>query len=168
MPYVFGPGGDEPAALRQYGGGMVAGVDVWRHRAIVGVSSRSSEASSFHRNSVGAYARLGFGKWGILAEHDFTSRTTRDETVQQPQSQYLAGHTQLFFAPVEWLVTSLAAEHLVVDAAQQTHVYRMTPGVQARISDNLTVIVNMREAFTGIATSRARTFSVQLAVKSVQ
>jgi len=167
-PYVFGPGGDEPASLRQYGGGMVAGVDVWKHRAIVGVSSRLSEASAFHRNSVGAYARLGFGKWGILAEHDFTSRTTRDATVQTPLSQYLAGHTQLFFAPVEWLVTSLAAEHLVVDAAQQTHVYRLTPGVQARISDNLTLIVNMREAFTGVTTGRARTFSIQLAVKSVQ
>ena len=23
----------------------------------------------------GAYARLGFGKWGILAEHDVTDRT---------------------------------------------------------------------------------------------
>src|SRR5205085_245697 len=95
-PYAFGPGGDEPAALRQHGGGMVAGVDVWKHRAIVGVTSRLSEASTFHRNSAGAYARLGFGKWGILAEHDFTSRTTRDATVAQPQSQYLAGHTQLF------------------------------------------------------------------------
>jgi hypothetical protein len=167
-PYAFGPGGDEPATLRQYGGGLIAGVDVWKHRAIVGVSSRRSEAASFHRTSVGAYARLGFGKWGILAEHDFTSRTTGDETAQPPQSQYLAGHTQLFFAPVEWLVTSLAAEHLIVDAAQQTHVYRLTPGVQARISDNLTLIVNTRDAFTGSASGRARTFSVQLAVKSVQ
>jgi hypothetical protein len=167
-PYAFGPGGDEPAALRQHGGGMVAGVDVWKHRAIVGVTSRLSEASTFHRNSVGAYARLGFGKWGVLAEHDLTSRTMRDETAPQPQSQYLAGHTQVFFAPVEWLVTSIAAEHLVVDAANQTHVYRLTPGVQTRISDNLTLIVNMREAFTGVPAGRARTFSIQLAVKSVQ
>jgi len=167
-PYVFGPGGDEPAALRQYGGGIVAGVDVWKHRAIVGMSTRLSEASTFHRNSMGAYARLGFGKWGILAEHDFTSRTTRDDTAAAPQAQYLAGHTQVFFAPVEWLVTSVAAEHLVVDAAQQTHVYRLTPGVQARISDNLTLIVNVRDAFTGVAAGRTRTFAIQLAVKSVQ
>ena len=102
------------------------------------------------------------------AEHDFTTRTTRDESAPQPRAQYLAGHTQVFFAPVEWLVTSVAAEHLVVDAAQQTHLYRLTPGVQARISDNLTIIVNMREAFTGVAAARARTFSIQLAVKSVQ
>jgi len=165
-PYVFGPGGDEPAALRQHGGGMVAGVDVWNHRAIVGMSSRLSQASAFHRQSLGAYARLGFGKWGVLAEHDFTTRETRDASA--PQSQYLAGHTQVFFAPVEWLVTSVAAEHLVVDAAKQTHLYRLTPGVQTRISDNLTLIVNMREAFTGVEAGRARTFSVQLAVKSVQ
>jgi len=167
-PYVFGPGGDEPAALRQYGGGMVAGVDVWKHRAIVGMSTRRSEASAFHRASMGAYARLGFGKWGVLAEHDFTSRTTREAVLSPPLSQYLAGHTQVFFAPVEWLVTSLAAEHLVVDAAQQTHVYRLTPGVQARISDNLTLILNMRDAFTGVQAGRTRTFSIQLAVKSVQ
>jgi len=167
-PYAFGPGGDEPAGLRQYGGGMLAGVDVWKQRAIVGVSSRRSEASTFHRNSVGAFARLGFGKWGILAEHDFTSRITTDDTVEPPQSQYLAGHTQVFFVPVEWLVTSLAAEHLVVDAARPTHVYRLTPGVQARISDNLTLIVNMRDAFTGVTSGRTRTFAVQLAVKSVQ
>jgi hypothetical protein len=30
-PYVFGRGGDEPASLRQCGGGIVAGVDVWKH-----------------------------------------------------------------------------------------------------------------------------------------
>jgi hypothetical protein len=167
-PYVFGPGGDEPEALRQHGGGMVAGVDVWKHRAILGVTSRLSDGAAFQRRSAGAYARLGFGKWGVLAEHDFTTRTTFDASAPAPQAQYLAGHTQVFFAPKEWLVTSLAAEHLVVDAAQQTHLYRLTPGVQTRISDNLTIIVNMREAFTGVAAGRARTFSVQLAVKSVQ
>src|SRR5262249_45243442 len=118
-PYAFGPGGDEPAALRQHGGGIVAGVDVWKHRAIVGMSTRLSEASAFHRNSMGAYARLGFGKWGILAEHDFTSRTTRDDTVAAARLNYLAGHTQVFFAPVEWLGASGAAQNLCVGAPPQ-------------------------------------------------
>ena len=145
---------------------MVAGVDVWKHRAIIGVCRALSEASAFHRNSVGAYAASGSANGASSPSTTSRRATTRDATVQTPLSQYLAGHTQLFFAPVEWLVTSLAAEHLVVDAAQQTQVYRLTPGVQARISDNLTLIVNMREAFTGVTAGRARTFSVQLAVKS--
>ena len=83
------------------------------NRAIVGVTSRLSEASAFHRDSAGAYARLGFGKWGILAEHDFTSRTTRDATVAQPQSQYLAGHTQLFFAPMELAVSTATSSRSI-------------------------------------------------------
>ena len=37
-PFVFGPGGDEDPRLQQYGVGTLAGVDVWKHRAIVGVS----------------------------------------------------------------------------------------------------------------------------------
>jgi len=165
-PYVFGPGGDEPAKLRQYGAGMVGGIDVWKQRAIVGMSTRASNASTFTRQSVGAFARLGFGKWGVLAEHDLTARAMAD--VNAPASSYLAGHTQVFFAPKEWLVTSLAAEDLVVGAAKASHIYRLTPGVQTRLTNNLTVIVNMRDAFTGVAAGRTRTFSVQLAMKTVQ
>ena len=165
-PYVFGPGGDEPAKLRQYGAGMVGGIDVWKQRAIVGMSTRASNASTFTRQSVGAFARLGFGKWGVLAEHDLTARSMAD--VNAPASSYLAGHTQVFFAPKEWLVTSLAAEDLVVGAAKASHIYRLTPGVQTRLTNNLTVIVNMRDAFTGVAAGRTRTFSVQLAMKTVQ
>ena len=35
-PYVFGPGGDKPVALQQRGAGVVAGVDVWKQRAVSG------------------------------------------------------------------------------------------------------------------------------------
>jgi hypothetical protein len=164
-PYAFAPGGDEPEHLRQYGAGMLAGLDVWKQRAIVGVSTRSSHASSFDRRSVGGFARLGFGKWGVLAEHDLTSKSTAN--ADTPATRYLAGHTQVFYAPREWLVTSLAAEHLVIGAAQR-HTYRLTPGVQMRISDNLTVILNTRDAFTGATAGRSRTYLVQVAVKTVE
>ena len=165
-PYAFAPGGDERPEVRQYGAGMLGGVDVWKQRAVLGLSVRSSNASTFSRRSAGGFARLGFGKWGMLAEHDFTSRTASDETA--PASQYLAGHTQIFLAAKEWLVTSLAAEHLVVDGPRQSHTYRLTPGVQLRFSDNLTVIVNARDTFTGASAGRTRTFSVQVAVKTVE
>ena len=165
-PYAFAPGGDESPEVRQYGAGMLGGVDVWKQRAVLGVSVRSSNASTFTRRSAGGFARLGFGRWGILAEHDFTSRTASDSTLTA--SQYLAGHTQIFLAAKEWLVTSLAAEDLVVDGPRRSHTYRLTPGVQLRFSDNLTVIVNARDTFTGASAGRTRTFSVQVAVKTVE
>lgn len=168
-PYLFGPGGDEPRAARQYGGGVVAGVDVWQHRAVLGLSTRITSGTTASRRSVGAFARLGFGKWGILAEHDLTARDAFTDAGDRATTRHLAGHTQVFFAPKEWLVTSLAAEHLVVDGiARPAHTYRLTPAVQARFSDNLTVIFNVRDIFVDARTARSRTFSVQVAVKSVQ
>jgi hypothetical protein len=169
-PYMFGPGGDEVRDARQYGGGVVGGVDVWNHRAVLGLSTRVSSGESINRRSVGAYARLGFGKWGILAEHDLTSRATIAESVAAADTRHLAGHTQVFFAPKEWLVTSLAAEHLVIDGGADAvqHTYRLTPGVQTRLSDSLTLIFNVRDVFVDAAAARSRTFTVQVAVKSIQ
>ena len=169
-PYMFGPGGDEVRAARQYGGGVVGGVDVWKHRAVLGMSTRySSNDDGINRRSVGAYARLGFGKWGILAEHDLTSRGTIADVGATADTRHLAGHTQVFFAPKEWLVTSLAAEHLVIDGiTNPVHTYRLTPGVQTRLSDSLTLNFNMRDIFVDASTARSRTFTVQVAVKSIQ
>ena len=168
-PYLFGPGGDEPRDARQYGGGVVAGVDVWQRRTVLGLSTRVTSATTASRRSVGAFARLGFGKWGILAEHDLTARNAFTGAGDRAETRHLAGHTQVFFAPKEWLVTSLAAEHLVVDGiARRAHTYRLTPAVQARLSDNLTLIFNVRDIFVDARTARSRTFSVQVAVKSVQ
>lgn len=168
-PYVFGPGGDEPRAARQYGGGVLGGVDVWQHHAVLGLSTRATAGDEFNRRSVGAFARLGFGKWGVLAEHDLTSREARDGIGVPTDTRHLAGHTQVFFAPREWLVTSLAAEHLVIDGiTRPTHTYRLTPAVQTRLSDNLTLTFNMRDIFADARSARSRTFTVQVAAKSVQ
>jgi hypothetical protein len=168
-PYVFGPGFDEPRAVRQYGGGVLGGVDVYKHRAVLGLSTRVTSGETATRRSVGAFARLGFGKWGILAEHDLTTRDVTSGLGDHAETRHLAGHTQVFFAPKEWLVTSLAAEHLVIDGlVRPTHTYRLTPAVQTRLSDNLTLLFNMRDIFVDARTDRSRTFSVQVAVKSVQ
>ena len=43
-PYVFGPGGDEPVALQQHGAGVVAGVDVWKQRAVIGMPRTGDSA----------------------------------------------------------------------------------------------------------------------------
>ena len=166
-PYVFAPGGDEAPDLRQCGAGMVAGVDVWNQRAIVGMSARTSHASAFRRDSIGAFARLGFGRWGVLAEHDVSARTATDPAAVATTANYVAGHTQLFFAAKEWLVTTVAAEDLVVPF-QSAHTYGLAYGAQARLSNMFTVLFNTREVFAAPAAKRARSFSLQLAVKSIQ
>jgi hypothetical protein len=165
-PYVFGPGGDEDRSLRQYGGGLVAGVDMFKHRAVVGVSGRASRADAFDRNAAGVFARLGFGKWGVFAEHDVTSRVTRAEAV--PSAQYVAGFTQVFYAPWEWLVTSIAAENIVVEGPGAKRLYRLAPAAQVRVSENLTVIFNTRDEMVSLSAPSSRTYSVQVAVKTVQ
>jgi hypothetical protein len=165
-PFVFGPGGDEDPRLRQYGVGTLAGVDVWKHRAIVGVSLLDSRSDAFDRRSVGAYTRLGFGRWGIMAQHELTGRSS---TAANPvTTQYIAGHTQLFFAAKEWLVTSLGAEELAVDGITQSRAYRLAPSVQLRASENFTVSFTMRDTFAGATNGRSRTFSVLAAVKTVK
>jgi hypothetical protein len=162
-PYAFGPGGDEVPSMRQHGAGVVGGVDAWKQHAIVGMSMRKSIGTAFDRDSVGAFARLGFGRWGVLTEHDLTSRTSAG-TPAASDASYLAGHTQLFFAAKEWLVTSAAFEDIVAPL-QARRTNRLTLGVQTRLSDKMTVVVNARDVFTAAA-GRQRSLSAQLALKS--
>jgi len=163
-PFVFGPGGDEDPRLQQWGVGTLAGVNVWK-RAVLGVSLLDSRSPAFDRRSLGAYARLGFGRWGILTQHEMTGRSST--AIAPVTTQYLAGHTQVFFAAKEWLVTSLGAEELAVDGVTRSRAYRIAPGVQLRASENLTVSFTMRDVFAGVTTGRSRTFSVLVAVKTV-
>jgi polyisoprenoid-binding protein YceI len=68
--YAFAPGGEETADRRQRGGGVVAGAVFFRHRGIAGVTARRSTGGVVGSDVVGGYARLGFGRWGVFAEHD--------------------------------------------------------------------------------------------------
>lgn len=95
-----------------------------------------------------------------------TSRSV-DDPVQASSSNYLAGHTQVFFAAREWLVTTVAAED-VVAPLQSVHTYRLAYGAQARLSDKVTVVFNTRDVFAASAAGRTRSYSLQLAVKSIQ
>ena len=164
-PFVFGPAGDEDPRLQQWGVGALAGVNVWKQRAIVGVSMLDSQSAAFNRRSMGAYARLGFGRWGILTEHEMTGRSSTAATPLT--TQYVAGHSQVFFAAKEWLVASLGTEELIVDGTTKGRAYRLAPGLQLRASENLTVAFTMRDVFAGVSTGRSRTFSVLVAVKTV-
>jgi hypothetical protein len=166
-PYAFGPGFDETThAARQHGGGVVGGIDVWKQNAVLGMTARASNSPAFDRRSVGAYARLGFGRWGILTEHDVTSRVAR--TTAALPADYVAGFTQFFVAPKEWFVTSLLVDDVVTSGPGTKHQYRLAPTAQMRISDNVTFVLSTRDEYiTGVA-ANSRTYSVTVAVKSVR
>lgn len=165
-PYVYGPGFDETRRLaRQHGGGVVGGLDIGK-RAVVGMTARSAYSSAFDRKSVGAYARLGFGPWGVLAEHDMTSRVVPGPT--PAPADYVMGYTQLFVYPAEWFLTSLIVDHVEVSGSATKRAYRIAPAVSMRLSNNFTLGFTTRNEVVRGRAPDSRTYLLTLAVKSVQ
>jgi len=164
-PFVFGPGGGEDRLFRQYGAGVLGGVDVWQQRAVIGVSARTSRSESYTRQSIGAYARLGFGRWGILTEQELVTRSERTSDAQAVH-QYMED-TQVFFALYEWLVTSITMQYGSFDGFASGYVGRLAPAAQIRVSDKVTVIVFARNLFVDPRRPQSRTYSVQLFLKTV-
>jgi len=78
----------------------------------------------------------------------------------------VAGYSQLFYVPWDWLQTGLAVED--VTTLRGAHTYRLTPSAQVRLNRNVGVSFNTRDVFTGVASGRSRTYSVQLSLKTVQ
>jgi hypothetical protein len=157
--YGFGPDGDEIARrFRARGGGALAGVNVWKDRAVVGLTTRVSRADAFESQNAGIFVRLGLTRsWGILVEHDVTRRTTDT----QEDFTHLAGHSQLFFIPRDWLQTALAVEHVTTSGGRDT--YRLSPSIQARLTGNVKVLFTMRDAH---AATDSRTYSFEVQVKT--
>ena len=151
-PYAFGPSGNETtSAAREWGGGVLAGVNL-NKRAVIGISGLDGHGSTFDRRTLGAYARLGFGKWGVLAEHQVIDRSTTATTGT------VAGHTEIFVAPREWLMATLVAGELQVYTPTSTTTVRLAPNVQVRVSENLLVSFTSRDTFTPAGRTRTYTF----------
>ena len=157
-PYVFGPAVNEADANREWGSGVLAGIATANQRAIVGLSADEAQASMVDRRSIGAYARLGFGKWSVLAEHELATRATNVTT------DYVAGHTRVIFVPYRWLETWLSTEELVADMPTSAHTIRVTPGMLVRISENLMAGFTYREVFTG--SGQSQTYAASVTLKS--
>jgi hypothetical protein len=164
-PFVFGPGGNEAAGEHESGGGALAEFDLLgNQRTVVGTTVLKATARNGDRQMIGGYARVGFGRWGILAEHDVTDRTRTTLTRSFRQN---ASFTQLFWATREWLVLSLIGERLRVDApfAQRLNAGKLE--VAARLAPQATVTLGTRlekNIVTGILT---RSLILQMAFKTV-
>src|SRR5205085_5674154 len=111
-PYAFGPGGSEPTAARESGGGSLAefsllGTDT---TTVLGVNALHGSARTTQRTLVGPYLRLGMRSWGLLVEHDITNRSLTASTSFLQHATY----AQLFWYPREWLLISTIGEQLQI------------------------------------------------------
>ena len=165
-PFIFGPGGNEPEGDAESGGGAVAEFDVLGdHRAVVGASTLRGIAAKGTRVMVGFHARLGYGPWGILAEHDITSRE-RDDTPSGAFRQQ-ATYAQVFVAPREWLVISGIGERLSVHQPYEERHNAGAVDVAARLTDFATIGAAVRLQRDDITDEWSKSFTLQFAFKTV-
>jgi hypothetical protein len=165
VPFVFAGGGNEPGGDKESGVGTLAEIDPFgSHRVVVGVNLLRGGATLGSRNLVGVHARLGFGSWGILAEHDVTSRVREPLPASFRQQ---ASYGQVFWAAREWLVASATVERLTV---QQPFEERLNGGridLAARLTSVATVSAGMGAQRNMLSHRVSRTFVVQIALKTV-
>ena len=163
-PYVYGPGGEEAILNRAKGAGLVSGVNIGS-RTVVGFTTRISNSDARDLTRAGAFARVGFGRWGVLTEHEHVSQANGSGTTPGPDRY--AGTTMVFAAPREWLVASLTSQLVVNTTGTPQHQHRLTPSVQLRISDKVTVVASERESYGVTGAARRRGLMVQLFLKTV-
>jgi hypothetical protein len=170
-PYAFGPGGNERSGYHEVGGGMLAEVDVLGHqRTVAGVNFLRGTSHNLNRQTVGPYVRLGFGRWGILAEHDMTTRTlnlTTGANAAGTSFRQDASYVQLFWAAREWLVASAIGERLKVQLPYEEHLMAAKFDLTARLSNRLTVGINTRMQRNEINGKLSPSVAMQLAMKTV-
>lgn len=161
VPYLFAPDGSDVSGTGEHGAGVLAGLNIGK-RAVAGVSARLQRAGEGSGEAVGVYARLGFGRWGVLAQHEFGD----EHLPSNGSSGRYAGYSQVFAAPYEWLVTSVTLERLRAFGDDEI---RLRPEVQLRATNNLTVIFSIRNDLSPEGYGRIpRVYLVQFAIKEMQ
>jgi hypothetical protein len=164
-PFVYAPGGNEASGDGERGAGTLAEVVFGQQRTVVGLSIVTGTSPIGDRRMTGGYARLGFGRWGILAEHDFTKRT---QTSPAPVSfAQAASYGQLFWAAREWLVASASAERLRVDPPFEERLLAGKFELAARLASQATVGVSARVQRDQISGRRSTSVMLQAAFKTV-
>ena len=165
-PVLFAPGGNDPTGEAEKGAGAIAEFDVFgKGRTVVGASAAHGLNDNGSRRMLGAYARLGFGAWGILAEHDVTDRTRPALTLAPFRQQ--ATYGQVFWAMREWLVASAIGERLTV---QQPFAERLTAAkmeLNARLTGGASVGISAKVQRSLLTKQTATSVMLQAAFKTV-
>jgi hypothetical protein len=163
--YAFAPSFQEASpAAREWGVGALGELDLsGQQTKVVGVTLLTAHASAHDRQTVGAYARLGFGRWGLFAEYDLTRRDPQEKPSLLQHTSYL----QWFYAVREWLVVGVAGEHLLVQDAVSEQRLGAKAEVAMRFSPRVTLAMNVREVATPSTGESILTGTVQLYVKTV-
>jgi len=165
-PYAFGPSGTEPTGAKESGGGSLAEFYLLGKRTttVLGLNTLHGSTSTTDRTLVGPYLRLGMGKWGILAEHDFTNRSLNATTTSFLQQ---ASYAQLFWYPREWLLISTIGEQMQVERPFQERLIAGRFEVTSRFSNHITLALTSRFQEDMITGQFAPSVALQLALKTV-
>jgi hypothetical protein len=165
-PFVYGPGGNDLKGEREHGAGSLAEFEPFgRQRTVLGVSVQRSSATNGDRRLVGGYARIGFGQWGILAEHDVTHRSREGATWETFRQD--ASYAQVFWAVRDWLVPSVTGERLRVGGSHKEHLTAAKLEVASRLTSQATVLVGARVERGAPGGRLSKSLAVQLALKTV-
>lgn len=164
-PFVYGPAGNEASGEHESGAGTLAEFDVLgNQRTVLGTTMLRGTARNGDRQMIGGYARLGFGRWGVLAEHDVTDRTRTNVARSFRQN---ASFTQVFWATREWLVLSAYGERLRVEAPFAQRLNSAKVEVSARLAPQATVILGTKMEKNLMSGVLTRSLILQMAFKTV-
>jgi hypothetical protein len=142
---------------------------------------------------IGGYTRLGFGRWGILAEHDVTTRsrvssveaysgelameTLGTGTSLTGSSAYLttmnafdqqASYAQVFLAIREWLVASGIAERLKVESPNALELRGARFELATRLASQATITFGSRFERNQLTGRLSKGVSVQMSFKTAR
>jgi hypothetical protein len=136
-----------------------------KQRTVLGFNTLHGAATNESRTLAGPYARLGFGRWGILAEHDFVTRDIKLPTVASFNQQTTYG--QLFWAVREWLVPSLIVERILVNPPYREHLDAIRLDLTARIASQFTISAGPRIQKDQLTGRISKSVVIQIALKTV-
>jgi hypothetical protein len=165
-PFVYAPGGNEAPGEGEKGAGTVAEFVLGQQRTVLGATVLKGTAPNGDRRTFGGYVRLGFGRWGILAEHDRTERTR--ETLAAASVTQDASYGQLFWAAREWLVISAIGERLQVDQPFEERALAGKLDLTARLAPQATIGVNTRVQRDQITGRLSTSVTLQVALKTAR
>jgi hypothetical protein len=167
MPYAYATTGGSDA-MRESGAGALAEFDILgTGRTVVGVSMLYGSGAG-SRQQLGGYARLGFGRWGLLLEHDVTDRQNEAMAPAAGAFRQHASYAQMFWAAREWLVLSAIGERLRVQRPFAERVAAAKLEVAARLTNQASIGLATRAQHDEMASRWDTSVTLQLAVKSAQ